>query len=51
VGEHFDPVVADSLGDYITRSLDEIDAGQWLYDRENHNWKPKGGWDAKAEHH
>jgi hypothetical protein len=50
VGEQFDPVVADSLGDYITRSLDEIDAGQWLYDRENHIWEPKDGWPARAEH-
>jgi cell wall assembly regulator SMI1 len=42
--------LARSLGEFVSRSLDEIDAGEWLYDRENHNWQPKGGWVAKAEH-
>ncbi|MFP5363055.1 MAG: hypothetical protein ACLGI5_10030 [Thermoleophilia bacterium] len=42
-------LVARSLGEYVTRALDEIDAGRWLYDRENDFWEPKGGWTAWAE--
>jgi cell wall assembly regulator SMI1 len=38
--------VARSLGEYVTHWLDEIEAGQWLYDREEHIWEPKGGWAA-----
>jgi cell wall assembly regulator SMI1 len=40
--------VARSLGEYMTQALDEIDAGQWIYDREKHNWEPKRGWVAKG---
>lgn len=43
--------LARSLGEYFTNTLDEIDAGQWLYDRGNHIWEPKGGWVAWAEQH
>ncbi|MFP5363050.1 MAG: hypothetical protein ACLGI5_10005 [Thermoleophilia bacterium] len=41
--------VARSLGDYVTHALDEINAGQWLYDREKHIWEPKEGWTAWAK--
>jgi cell wall assembly regulator SMI1 len=41
--------VAGSVGEFVANALDDIDAGKWLYDRENHNWEPKGGWAASAE--
>jgi cell wall assembly regulator SMI1 len=43
--------VAGSFGEFLTNALDEIEAGRWLYDRENHIWEPKGGWAARAERH
>jgi hypothetical protein len=43
VGEEFDRVVADSLGGYITAALDAIDAGRWVYDRDEHIWMPSDG--------
>jgi hypothetical protein len=43
--------VAGALGEYVTRVVDEIDAGQWLGDRENHTWDPTEGWTAWAAAH
>jgi cell wall assembly regulator SMI1 len=42
--------LARSLGEFFAHELDEINAGEWLYDGEDHNWEPKGGWSAWAEH-
>lgn len=36
--EHFDPIVAPSLGRYITDVLDAIDAGDYVYEPERHVW-------------
>jgi hypothetical protein len=39
-GEHFDPIVAPSLGSYVTDMLDAIDAGAYVYDAVNDVWIP-----------
>jgi hypothetical protein len=41
-GSHFARIVAGSLGDYITDTLDAIDAGSWTYDATLRRWRRDG---------
>jgi hypothetical protein len=38
--EGFGRVVASSLGEYLTQRLDELDAGQYLFDTNAKAWYP-----------